>query len=97
VVAVQTVGVVLVLALPVTPAARASLVSRTLGVIMALSVTFAVLATIIGFCVSYHLDLSSGPAIVLALTLVFGLSWLTSKARRSAVNRTQMVSQTVDP
>ena len=82
VVAVQTVGVVLVLALLVTPAAAASLVTQRLGRIIALSLLFAVLSTLIGFYASYYVDLSSGPAIVLALTLVFVLAWVVSLVSR---------------
>ncbi|MFW6313520.1 MAG: metal ABC transporter permease [Spirochaetota bacterium] len=82
VVAVQTVGVVLVLALLVTPAASASLLSRRMSTIMLLSVAFAVVATLVGFYTSYYLDLSSGPAIVLALTLVFVLSWAVAHLSR---------------
>lgn len=81
VVAVQTVGVVLVLALLVTPAAAASLVSRRLSTIVTLSVVFAIAATLVGFYSSYYLDLSSGPAIVLALTLVFVITWIGSHLR----------------
>lgn len=75
VVAAQTVGVVLVLALLVTPAASASMLSRRLGLIVGLSIGFAVVATLAGFYASYYLDLASGPSIVIALTLVFLLSW----------------------
>ncbi|MFW5683906.1 MAG: metal ABC transporter permease [Spirochaetota bacterium] len=82
VVAVQTVGVVLVLALLVTPAAAASLVSRRLGRIIALSIVFAVVSTLVGFYASYYLDLSSGPAIVLALTLLFVGAWATAHLPR---------------
>lgn len=82
VVAVQTVGVVLVLALLVTPAAAASVLSRRMSTIMMLSVAFAVFATIVGFYASYYLDLSSGPAIVLALTLIFVLSWTAAHLSR---------------
>ena len=71
VVAIQTIGVVLVLALLVTPGAAASLVSRRLSNIVALSLVLAAAATVAGFYGSYYLDLSSGPAIVLALTIEF--------------------------
>ena len=71
VVAIQTVGVVLVLALLVTPGAAASLVSRRLGRIIILSLIMAVAATIIGFYASYYVDVASGPAIVLTLTVMF--------------------------
>ncbi|MCG8453189.1 MAG: metal ABC transporter permease [Spirochaetales bacterium] len=71
VVALRTVGVVLVLALLVTPGAPASMVSKRLWGIMALSVSLAFLSTILGFYASYYADVPSGPAIVLALTLFF--------------------------
>lgn len=82
VVAVQTVGVVLVLALLVTPAAAASMVSRRLGRIMGLSIAFALVSTLVGFYASYYLDLASGPAIVLALTFLFVVAWGASHLRR---------------
>jgi ABC-type Mn2+/Zn2+ transport system permease subunit len=84
VVAVQSVGVVLVLALLVTPGAAASLLSRRLNRIMVLAMLFSVLATVIGFYASYYLDLAAGPAIVLALTGLFLVSWLTARIGRRA-------------
>lgn len=82
VIAVQTVGVVLVLALLVTPAAAASMVSRKLRRIITLSVANALLATIAGFYASYYADLASGPAIVLALTLIFLIYWAIGAVQR---------------
>ena len=82
VIAVQTVGVVLVLALLVTPAAAASMVSRKLRRIITLSVANALVATIAGFYASYYADLASGPAIVLALTLVFLIYWAIGAVQR---------------
>ncbi len=79
VVAVQTVGVVLVLALLVTPAAAASLISRRLKRIVWIAIANAVGSTIVGFYASFYLDLASGPAIVMALTLVFIVSWLVAQ------------------
>jgi len=81
VVGAQTVGVVLVLALLVTPAASASLLSRKLSRIMGLSIVVAVASTIGGFYASYYLDFPSGPSIVLALTLFFLLAWFGSRLR----------------
>ena len=71
VVALQTVGVVLVLALLVTPGAAASLLSRKLVNILVISVLLAVFSTVAGFYASYYADLPSGPAIVLILSLCF--------------------------
>ncbi len=77
VMAVQTVGIVLVLALLVTPAAAASLVSRRLSRIITLSIVFSVAATIAGFYGSYYLDFASGPSIVIVLTLIFIICWMS--------------------
>ena len=82
VVAIQTVGVILVLALLVTPGAAASMLSRRMGVIMALSVAFSALSTVVGFYASYYGDVSSGSAIVLSLTLIFILAWIGGNAGR---------------
>ncbi|MDC7227017.1 MAG: metal ABC transporter permease [Spirochaetales bacterium] len=87
VVAIQTVGVVLVLALLVTPGASASLVSRRLPSIIGLSLLLAGLATIIGFYVSFYIDLSSGPSIVLALTAEFLICILIRKIKLKNVKK----------
>lgn len=76
VVAIQTVGVVLVLALLVTPGAAASLLSRHMGRIMAISVGFSVVATAVGFYASYYWNVASGSAIVLTLTVFFMAAWV---------------------
>jgi ABC-type Mn2+/Zn2+ transport system permease subunit len=81
VVAIQTVGVILVLSLLVTPAAAASLISKRLKTIVILSVAMALTATVIGFYLSYYADLASGPAIVLTLTLFFALAFIWSRFR----------------
>jgi len=82
VVAIQTVGVVLVLALLVTPGAAASLISRKLGHIILLSIVMAIIATIAGFYASYYADVASGPAIVLTLTIMFLFCGLYSLIRK---------------
>ena len=90
VVAIQTVGVVLVLALLVTPGAAASLVSERLGGTIALAVVFALVATVVGFYASYYADVAPGSAIVLTLTAFFAgsacIRWMRRvRARRFAV------------
>ncbi len=87
VVGAQTVGVVLIVALLVTPAAAASLLSRRLGRVVALSVAFSVTATIAGFYASYYLDFASGPSIVLSLTIIFVISWIVSRIGRRRSRR----------
>ncbi|MFA7567516.1 MAG: metal ABC transporter permease [Alkalispirochaeta sp.] len=82
VVAIQTVGVVLVLALLVTPGAAASMISRRMSRILFWSVLFSVAATVTGFYTSYYWDIPSGSAIVLTLTVIFLVTWTVSAAFR---------------
>ncbi|MDC7232732.1 MAG: metal ABC transporter permease [Spirochaetales bacterium] len=82
VLATQTVGVVLVMALLVTPAAAASLLVKELVKILWISIVFAVFAIIAGFYLSYYFDLASGATIVLILTLFFLISFIISKIRK---------------
>lgn len=75
VVALQTVGVTLTVAMLITPAATASLLSRRLWQVMVLAVGLAVSAGIIGLYISYYLNIASGAAIVLSSTLFFLPVW----------------------
>ena len=81
--AIQAVGVVLALALLITPAAAASLLEKELPRVMVLSVVFAVVAAIVGFYASYYADVASGAAVVLALTVLFIIAFVISRRRAS--------------
>jgi zinc transport system permease protein len=74
VVGVKTVGVVLVSAFIVIPAATASLVGRTLGGIALLAVALSVLGTAFGLFASYHLNVATGATIILTLGAMFFLA-----------------------
>jgi ABC-type Mn2+/Zn2+ transport system permease subunit len=78
---IQAVGVVMVAALLVTPAATASLLTRRLPRIMVLGALFSLLATLVGLYASYYAGLPSGPMIVLTLTGMFILAFLFAPAR----------------
>ena len=79
--AVKTVGVVLVLALLVTPPATAGLLARRLPGIMATAVVVALMATVAGLYLSFHLDIPSGPSIVIVATGLFIAALLFSPSR----------------
>ena len=68
---IQAVGVVLISALLITPAAAASLVTNSLPRMMAISAAIAVLAGVSGLYASYFFDIASGAAIVLGCTACF--------------------------
>ncbi|MBA2691122.1 MAG: metal ABC transporter permease [Rubrobacter sp.] len=68
---IQAVGVVLISALLITPAATASLVTRSVPRMMLLSAMFASASGLAGLYASYYLNVSSGAAIVLSCTAAF--------------------------
>jgi ABC-type Mn2+/Zn2+ transport system permease subunit len=80
---IQTVGVVLVLALLITPAAIASLISKRLLAIIFISEAVAIFASIAGFYASYYLNLASGASIVLVLSLIFAVVYLVRRIKNS--------------
>jgi ABC-type Mn2+/Zn2+ transport system permease subunit len=84
VVSIQSVGVALVLAMLVTPAAAAYLVSRRLPSMMAVAAAIGALSAVVGLYASYYLNIASGPSIVLAETAVFLLVFLFRGRRRPA-------------
>jgi manganese/iron transport system permease protein len=85
IVSLETVGIVLVAALLVTPAAAAFQLTRRFGVMMALSVLFGAFCAVAGLYGSYYLHAASGATIVLLATLLFfvsmGVGRLRSRAR----------------
>ena len=70
-VAMQTVGVALMVAMLVTPAATASLITRRLWHGMLVSASIGALSAISGLYLSYYFNIVSGSAIVLAATAIF--------------------------
>jgi ABC-type Mn2+/Zn2+ transport system permease subunit len=84
VVALQTVGVALMVAMLVTPAATAYLLTRRLPVMMALSAGFGATAGVIGLYLSFYVSVASGAAIVLVCTGFF-LTALLLAPRRGLV------------
>lgn len=82
VVSLQTVGVALMVAMLVTPAATAYLLTRRLPVMMAIAALIASFSGITGLYLSYYLSIASGAAIVLTCTAVFGIVWVWQSVRR---------------
>ena len=75
VISVQTIGNILVLALLITPAATARLLTDRLPVMMVLSPAIGGLAALVGLYVSWSWDYPTGGTIVLVLTAIFLLAW----------------------
>lgn len=88
---IQAVGIVLLTALLVTPAATASLLTRRLIPMMLVASAVAMASGIAGLLISYHLDASAGAAIVLVATGCFVAAWSADRIRRSATGRASPV------
>jgi manganese/iron transport system permease protein len=74
-VSVQIVGVVLVVAMLVTPAATARLLAQDLRALVVGALLVAVLSSVAGIWLSYYVNAASGGTIVLVATTLFGLVW----------------------
>ncbi|MBM9469333.1 anchored repeat-type ABC transporter permease subunit [Nakamurella leprariae] len=76
VISVQTIGNILVLALLITPAAAARLLTDRLGVMMLLAPLIGGGSALVGLYLSWSIDLPTGGTIVLVATVVFLLCWV---------------------
>lgn len=81
VVALQVVGIALMLAMLVTPAAAASLLTRRLPSMMLVAAFFGAISGVTGIYASFHLDIATGPAVVLAASAIFLVVFLIAPGR----------------
>ncbi len=93
----KAVGIVLVLALLVTPSATAMLLARRMPSIMAYSVAVGLIATVLGLYLSFYADLPSGPSIVLVATGLFLLALLFSPIKGILWRRNALPSPSQEP
>jgi ABC-type Mn2+/Zn2+ transport system permease subunit len=78
----------MMVAMLVTPAATAYLLTRRLPVMMALAALVAAVAGVVGLYLSFYRQLPSGPAIVLTSTAFFllTLGWQNLRRRLGSLN-----------
>ncbi|GAE24735.1 manganese ABC transporter [Halalkalibacter wakoensis JCM 9140] len=74
----KTVGIVLVVAMLITPGATAYLLTDRLPVMLSLSAVFGVISAIVGMYYSVIYDVASGASIVLVASVLFGLAFFFS-------------------
>lgn len=99
IVSLQTVGIALMLAMLVTPAAAAQLLTRRLPAMMAVGAAIGVFSNVTGLYLSYYLNIAAGPTMVLVATLIFGVVFFLAPgrgiiARRLASRRHLATSRT---
>ena len=76
VISIQTIGNILVLALLITPAVAARMLTDRLGRMMLLAPLIGACSALVGLYLSWSLDLPAGGTIVLVATAVFLLAWV---------------------
>ena len=84
-VSLQTVGVALMVAMLVTPAATASLLTDRLPKMMIIASFIAAASGLVGLFLSYYLSIASGAAVVLTCTTVFAVTWGIKSLRRKQI------------
>lgn len=91
----QAVGVALMVAMLITPAAAAFLLTKRLPIMMILGAIIASASGVVGLYLSYYVNVASGPAIVLVATGFFVIAWAYSRMRswRMVANSIQEVKR----
>jgi ABC-type Mn2+/Zn2+ transport system permease subunit len=92
VLSLQTVGVALMAAMLITPAATASLLTRRLPRMIALSAAVGAFSAVSGLYFSFYVSIASGPAIVLVCTACFLLAFIFSP-RQGVIKRAQVYGE----
>ena len=77
---IQSVGIILVLSMLITPAAAAKLTTKSFSTAMVTGSAFGVIASLSGLYLSYYLDFPSGPSMALAATSIFIIVWIVKRS-----------------
>jgi manganese/iron transport system permease protein len=95
VISLQAVGIALMMAMLVTPAATASLLTRRLPTMMIVAGLIGAGSGVVGLYASYYLNIAAGPTVVLVTTLLFvtvflfapgtGVLWARNPGRKLAL------------
>jgi len=78
VVSIQAVGIILVLAMLITPAATARLLVDRFGPMIVLGAAIGAVVGVVGYYLSFHLGTASGATIVLLMTGIFLVAFVFS-------------------
>lgn len=89
----QTVGIVLVVAMLITPASTAYLLTNRLSVMISLAVIFGTLSSVIGLYYSYIYNLASGATIVVISTIFFLIAFIFSPKQGVLWNKLRAYKQ----
>ncbi|WP_088227899.1 metal ABC transporter permease [Desulfosporosinus sp. FKB] len=82
VIASQTVGIILVTALLIIPAASAQQWTHSLKTLLLFAIIFGLTSAVIGLYISYYFNVASGASIALTAAVVFLVSLIFSRERQ---------------
>ena len=74
VIGIQAAGIVLVMAMLITPAAAAYLIAKRFTGVMIIGALIGATSAVVGLYLSFHADLPSGPSMALVATGIFALA-----------------------
>ena len=74
VIGIQAAGIVLVMAMLITPAAAAYLIAKRFTGVMIIGALIGAMSAVVGLYLSFHADLPSGPSMALVATGIFAIA-----------------------
>ena len=83
----KTTGVILVVAMVITPASAAYQLTNRFSVMLVLAGLFGMVSAVVGMSVAFVFNASTGPSMVLVATAIFGLSVLLSPSHGVVFDR----------
>ena len=84
---IKVLGIILVSALIIIPAATAKVFSKSFRKLIYISLVISEITVLAGIILSYYFDLPTGPTIVLTGTFIFIVSTIHNSLRKNDGNR----------
>ncbi|WP_262302686.1 metal ABC transporter permease [Proteus mirabilis] len=84
---VQAVGIILVVAMLISPGITAYLLTRSFSRMITLAILFSVISSVIGTFISFHIDGATGPSIVLTQAVFFIIALLCNQIKLAKIKR----------
>ncbi|HGN0211557.1 TPA: metal ABC transporter permease [Proteus mirabilis] len=83
----QAVGIILVVAMLISPGITAYLLTRSFSWMITLAILFSVISSVIGTFISFHIDGATGPSIVLTQAVFFIIALLANQIKLAKIKR----------
>ena len=81
VISIQAAGIVLVMAMLITPAATGFLLAKRFVGVMVIGALIGVMSAVVGMYLSFHANMPTGPVMALVATAVFGVAAAFKRTR----------------